>query len=84
MVAYQLNLQVINKIYFSHEKATFLVKLTQSIKNIGYRISPPFAGWLRSHGLAGSSPVSIYPELKEAPPGWMAAKDHFLVVLKKI
>ncbi|NDU92545.1 MAG: methyltransferase domain-containing protein [Ferrovum sp.] len=83
MVAPELNLRVVNKIYYSHEKATSLVKLTQFMKNIGYRISPTFAGWLRSHGLAGRMPVSTHPQLKEAPPGWIAAQDHFLVVLRK-
>lgn len=83
IVAPQLKLSIVEISYFSHRKSPFRVKCSQILKNVLYNSAPNFAAWLRVRGLAGKAPASRWPELKNMPPVWDSAKDHFLVVLKK-
>lgn len=82
-VAQRLKLSIVVIACFSHRKAPFRVKISQALKNVLYQSAPNFAAWLRLRGLAGKAPASKWPELKDMPPIWDSAKDHFLVILKK-
>jgi len=83
-IAPDFGFRIVREFYFSHMNTSLRTKVGQLFKNLGYKVSPTFAGWLRSCGVAGKVPVSIHRELREMPPSWIAARDHFLVVLEKV
>lgn len=82
-VAPQLELSISEIVFFPHRKASYLVKGSQVLKNNFYKVAPNFAAWLRMRGLAGKTPAARWPELKDMPPSWDTAQDHFIVVLRK-
>ena len=52
-------------------------------KNMVYRQAPSIFGWLRKHGLGGLD-VGRHPILKDYPPGWGSARDHFIALFRKV
>lgn len=69
---------------FSHERAGVRRRAAQLAKNMGYRLFPAATAWLRRKNLAGRVDASAAPELRDHPPVWSAAKDHLLILFRKI
>lgn len=75
-------LEVENIIFFSHEDHGLWQTVIQTTANMIYRFWPKLMRQLRRMGLGGKD-VRKHPELVDHPPPWLAARDHFLVVLRK-
>lgn len=58
-------------------------QLTDFSKNALYKLAPQVAASLRKKG-DDINGVSKYDVLDYQPPGWQSAKDHFMVVFRKI
>ena len=80
--AHKLGLKVVNMTFFSHSRASMLVKVYEVFKNLMYMYFPFLAGWLRTKGFGGVN-VTNHPELVDQPPGWISAKDHIIIRLQK-
>ena len=81
-LADKLGLSIEEYEFFSHGRRNWFYCLLELIKNILYRLMPEFFAWLRQQGF-GKKDVSIHPELAANPPGWMTAKDHFIILFRK-
>lgn len=80
-----LGLQVVSLSFFSHagRQASFRQKAYETAANLILRFAPGLFALLRRSG-AGGVDLVRYPGLALVPPYWMSAKDHMLVVLKKV
>lgn len=58
-------------------------RLKETSRNIFYLCFPYVFAWLREHGF-GEKDVAKSSSLRYFPPGWMTAKDHFIVIFRKI
>jgi 2-polyprenyl-3-methyl-5-hydroxy-6-metoxy-1,4-benzoquinol methylase len=69
---------------FSHAEGTItlLRKIYEAVANLLLRFAPALFAWLRKHG-GGGIDVTRFPELALAPPYWMSAQDHMLIVFRK-
>ena len=65
---------------FAHDSG-FVLSLTQSLLNLGYRAWPLAVGTMK-RVLARDPRTRERPELRMAPPSWSTAKDHMLFALK--
>ena len=83
-VAPQLGLEIEYLRLFSHAegKASLKQRAYETLANLLLRFAPELFALLRRSG-AGGIDLGRYPGLAFAPPYWMSAKDHMLVVFKK-
>lgn len=83
-VAPQLGLEVETLRLFSHTEgqASLKQRAYETTANLLLRFVPKLFALLRRSG-AGGIDLGRYPGLALAPPYWMSAKDHMLVVFKK-
>lgn len=83
-VAPQLGLEVEYLKVFSHAEGTSSLgkKAYEAAVNLLLRFAPRLFALLRRAGLGGID-LNRYPNLALAPPYWMSAKDHMLVVFRK-
>jgi hypothetical protein len=70
---------------FSHAEgqAIFKQKLYEASANLLLRISPMLFALMRRFGFGGID-HRRYPDLALTPPYWMSARDHMLVVFRKL
>lgn len=83
-VAPQLGLEVVYLRLFSHAegKASIKQRVYETTANLILRFAPKLFALLRRFG-AGGIDLGRYPGLALAPPYWMSAQDHMLVVFRK-
>lgn len=83
-IAPQLGLEAVYLRLFSHGEgaASFKKKIYEVAANLILRFTPRLFARLRRSGIGGID-LGKYPGLELAPPYWMTAKDHMLVVFKK-
>ncbi len=81
-IAEKLGLVIERKEFFSHVEASLRQRWVEFFKNFVYRISPRLFSKLRKLGL-GKMDVSDHESLALHPPGWMSAKDHFIVQFRR-
>jgi SAM-dependent methyltransferase len=83
-VAPLLGLEVAYLRLFSHAegRASITQRAYETSTNLILRFAPKLFALLRRFG-AGGIDLSRYPSLALAPPYWMSAKDHMLVVFRK-
>jgi len=82
--AHRLGLEVLAIVQFSHmDGSKFSQRLREVTANLIYRTSLPLFSWLRRSGVGGID-VRRHPDLLHAPPYWMSARDHMLVVFRKL
>jgi len=67
---------------FSHDDGSARRSAYELVKNLAYGLVPQLTGALRAVG-AGGKNVDLHPELRDTPPRWITAKDHFLAVIAK-
>lgn len=72
-----------NEIFFAHSKLSLLVALKESMTNIIYILSPSLIGVIRKRVVRLKN-MQLNSESVSYPPCWMSAKDHFMVILRKI
>lgn len=65
---------------FSHDARGGVKAATELAANLLYGIAPPLFRALRGAGV-GRKDVSAHPALRDAPPRWITARDHMLVVI---
>lgn len=68
---------------FAHNRGSLLRRVKEGLANYLYLVSPGVFSWLRSQGV-GVRNVKKHPELADHPPVWPSAKDHFIVLLRKV
>ena len=70
---------------FSHlgDRNSLLRQLTDFSKNTLYKLAPHAVALLRKRG-GDAKGVSKCDLLDYQPPGWLSAKDHFMVVFRKV
>ena len=68
---------------FAHDKASVIRRVKELIANTLYWVHPSLLGSLRKIGF-GQKNLVRHPILAEHPPGWGTARDHFIVMLKKL
>lgn len=68
---------------FSHTKRSRAKYYEQIVKNALYLLAPGMCRFARAHGLLGGVPAKEHPELRDFPPPWSTARDHFLTVLRR-
>lgn len=83
-VAPMLGLEVINVRKFSHAdgRVSFLQRVYEIAGNLVLRFAPSLFAILRRAGMGGID-LRRYPGLVFAPPYWMGARDHMLVVFRR-
>lgn len=83
-VAPQLGLEIEYLRLFSHAegRAGLKQRVYETSANLVLRFAPKLFAMLRRFG-AGGIDLDRYPSLALAPPYWMSAKDHMLVVFRK-
>lgn len=83
-VAPRLGLEIEHVHLFSHADgaASFKQRIYEVTANLVLRIAPQLFALLRRYG-AGGIDLVRYPGLAFAPPYWMSARDHMLVVFRK-
>jgi hypothetical protein len=83
-VSRELNLDIVHYEEFSHygDKRPFFLVAHELAKNLAYRLSPKFFGWLRTIGF-GNADVKSCPEIKHNPPSWISAKDHMIIIFRR-
>lgn len=82
-VAPQLGLEVASLRLFLHAKGISLKQVIyEMFANLILRFTPKLFALLRRSGV-GNIDISRYPGLALAPPCWMSARDHMLVVFRK-
>jgi SAM-dependent methyltransferase len=79
----KLGFEVERVVCFSHGNASFFWALKEVSANILYRFAPVVLRLLRRKGVVGIDPVRFRDQL-DCPPGWASAKDHFLVLLRRL
>jgi len=77
-----LGYRVLRHTTFAHRDASRLVRIRDAVGNLIYRTMPSGFHALRRFGLGGKN-VKIHPELADHPPGWISARDHFMVLVQK-
>jgi len=82
IAASNLGLRVERIEKFSHLAASTPMRIADLGKNMLYRVAPAVVAWLRTKGFGGID-VNIDPSLIYAPPNWMSATDHFMVLFRK-
>jgi 2-polyprenyl-3-methyl-5-hydroxy-6-metoxy-1,4-benzoquinol methylase len=82
ILAEDLGYQTVKQAAFSHADASLLQHVQQSANNILYRTSGSSFRLLRKLGMGGKD-VKAHPKLLEHPPGWMSARDHFMILVQK-
>jgi len=83
--ANECGLEVIDLVSFSHSPRTKMrtfAKIKESAFNMMYLFLPFLLHFLRRKGF-GAKNVRLHPELLDYPPGWITAKDHFIVKFVK-
>jgi len=78
---HKMGLTLLNTQKFSHGGGSLLQRLRELLLNVIYRFFPRIFSLIRQLG-AGGVDISKYPELKNVPPYWLGANDHFLLILK--
>jgi len=68
---------------FTHDNAPIARRLKELIANTLYWAHPVLLGALRIIGL-GEKDVRRHPMLAQHPPAWWTARDHFMIVLRKL
>ena len=68
---------------FTHDNAPIARRLKELIANTLYWVHPALLGALRKIGF-GEKDVRRHPMLAWHPPSWWTARDHFMIVLRKI
>jgi 2-polyprenyl-3-methyl-5-hydroxy-6-metoxy-1,4-benzoquinol methylase len=68
---------------FTHDNAPIARRLRDLIVNALYWVHPAMLGALRALGF-GERDVRRHPMLVQHPPSWWTARDHFMVVLRKL
>lgn len=82
--AEKFNFEIESMVYFSHaEIRSVPIICKEAVLNILYWMSPATMGWLRRMGI-GQKRFLKHKELINHPPSWFTAKDHFMVLLKKL
>lgn len=83
-VAPLLGLELVQLRLFSHSDtaASFKRRAYEASANLVLRFAPALFARLRRSG-AGGIDLQRFPGLAHAPPYWMSARDHMLVVLRK-
>lgn len=83
-VASQLGLEVVYLRRFSHAEGAVPLKqrVYEAVANLILRFTPTLFARLRRFGVGGID-LGKYPDLELAPPYWMTAKDHMLVIFRK-
>ena len=83
-VAPRLGLEIEHVQLFSHGDgaASFKQRIYEASANLVLRFAPSLFALLRRFGVGGID-IARYPGLAFAPPYWMSAKDHMLVVFRK-
>jgi len=69
--------------FFDHDKASVIRRVKKIIANTLYWVHPSILGPLRKIGFVQKNLVR-HSMLAEHPPGWATARDHFIVMLKKL
>ncbi len=80
----EIGLTVEDITFFSHggQDITFSKRIYEMTTNLALRFTPKVFAWLRKKGM-GNIDICRYPEMALAPPYWMSATDHMLVVFRK-
>jgi SAM-dependent methyltransferase len=78
-----LDVQYIHLFSHADPQVTILYKYLEVIKNITYKISPALFALLRRGGMGGID-LKRFQGLALSPPNWMSAKDHMLIVFRKL
>lgn len=83
-VAPRLGLEIEHVRLFSHADGavSFKQRIYEASANLVLRFAPNLFALLRRFGVGGID-IARYPGLAFAPPYWMSAKDHMLVVFRK-
>jgi SAM-dependent methyltransferase len=81
--ALRLHLVHLEKYSHAGRNRIFSKTALESTINLIYKFFPGFFGWLRSIGL-GNANIEEFPQLKSNPPLWISAKDHMIVVFRKL
>jgi SAM-dependent methyltransferase len=68
---------------FAHGRTSLYCRTKGLVINLLYRASPAFFRYLRKRGLGGKN-VKLHPNLADHPPEWVSARDHFIVLMRKI
>jgi hypothetical protein len=68
---------------FIHDNAPIARRLKDLIANLLYWAHPALLGALRKLGF-GERDVRRHPMLAEHPASWWTARDHFMIVLRKL
>lgn len=80
----KLNLKIECLVHFSHaESRGKLIMLKEAILNTMYWLLPASLGWMRRLGI-GQKRFLMHKELINHPPSWFTAKDHIIVLMKKL
>ena len=72
-----------NEIFFQHSKSSFLLALKERVANIIYKLNPSLIGCIRKRDVRLKN-MQLNSESVNYPPCWLSAKDHFMVILRKI
>lgn len=78
----QNDCRMLKQITFSHSNSSRSRQIRETLANLLYRIAPPVFRLLRKLGVGCKNPAA-HPELADHPPGWMSARDHFMVLIQK-
>jgi SAM-dependent methyltransferase len=74
--------QVTEVVTFSHGGNSRRRAAMELVKNLAYWSLPSLFSLLRKAG-AGQKSIGAHAELADAPPGWITARDHMLVVITR-
>lgn len=85
VAANRLHLEVVQIRRFSHAgpNVSSWIRVKDATKNLVHRLAPKLSATLRRFG-AGSPTLRRSEELLLAPPTWLSAIDHMLVVFRKL
>jgi 2-polyprenyl-3-methyl-5-hydroxy-6-metoxy-1,4-benzoquinol methylase len=81
-VSKSLGLTIEAVLPFSHSRRTVRKVIKDVAANSLYRCAPSVCKYARLKGYGGIN-TATFSELAGHPPGWMTAKDHFVVVFKR-
>ena len=79
----RLKFEIIRINFFSHHDGSLSLKIKELILNLINWISPSLISQLRKIGF-GKSKIINYLQFTGTPPYWITAKDHFLILLRKL
>lgn len=83
-VVRNINADIMAINYFSHGDGTGPLSFyAELLKNILYRMSPDLFAVARKFGFGGID-LKRHPELAYSPPFWKSAKDHLIVLFRKV